>query len=357
MEYLHTLLYVVVAGEFGGLLYAIQDNKIVLPSIKYITEEDVFSHKNIKICEGINLGVLSDLLFGVGGGLLIFLVTPGVPDSAENFGMIKLISLAIVGGYSGQVLIKKVADKSMEAMAEKTEKLEKDINNIQEIKDNDQEAYKMFYKIIDGKEIGNEEIRRALKNVSPSVNLRGFTLLDERRKELVFKIIDNRNAPEVNLKSAREKLRLFIPLLEEIINAEEGYDARETNLYLHYHYASLAYLYKDQDNPNWKSALFYTKKAIDIYRKKDSSIPKTYMLNKLICHINMNDKEQAESCFKELWDIPEGIYEIIRSRNIITPGLQDWILEHHRKEIENQFSLNENYSLYKENWSKLFPAQ
>lgn len=292
---------------------------------------------------------------------MIFLVTPGTPDSKEDFGMIKLISLAIVGGYSGQVLIKKVADDNVKAIADKTKQLEKDINNIQEIKDNDQEAYKMFYKIIDGKEIGNEEIRRALKNVSPSVNLRGFTLLDERRKELVFKIIDNRNAPEVNvnLKSTREKLRLFIPLLEEIINAEEGYDARETNLYLHYHYASLAYLYKDQYDPNWESALFYIKKAIDIYRRKDSSIPKTYMLNKLICHINLKDKhnDQAELCFNELWDIPEGIYEIIRSRNIITPGLQDWIIEHHRKEIKNQFSLNENYSLYKENWSKLFPTQ
>lgn len=335
--------YVIIAGAFGGILYAIREKTINLPSRRNGV---------------IELGIIADILFGIGGGLLIFLITPEVPDINKNFGIIKLLSLVIAGGYSGQFLIKKVAANNIKDLAEKTEKTQEHLDAMQEMKERDQKAYKMFYEIIDGKCLTREEINEALKNVSQSIILRGFTLLNDRRKELVFKLFDNCNAPEKQLFSIKKEFERFIPLLEEIIDKERSLDEKEKNLYLHYHYASLAYLYKDINKPDWEKTIKYINKAIELHDKKykQENIPETYMLNQLLCLINMNNTSEINLCFEKLWQLPGGRYEIVRSNPVITPGLHSWMLKFHPEKIKEQFQYN-NYSVYKKNWIELFPEQ
>lgn len=270
--------YVIIAGAFGGILYAIRGKKIDLPSKINGTK--------------IELGIIADILFGIGGGLLVFLITPEVPSIDKDFGIIKLLSLVIAGGYSGQFLIKKVAANNIKELTD-------DIDELQEIKKNDQEAYRMFYEIIDGKCLTRKKINAALKKVSQSIILRGFTLLNDRRKELVFKLLDNCNAPKEQIFFIREEFERLIPLLEEIIDKERSLDEKEKNLYLHYHYASLAYLYKDINKPDWGKTIKYINKAIELHNKKykQEVIPETYILNQLLSFVNMNNTSEINLCF------------------------------------------------------------
>lgn len=92
METFLIVFCILFAGSFGGLLYSIQEKKISLPYRKGLT---------------VDLGVINDLLFGFGGGFLIFLILPEFPKTEEPWGMVKLLSLSIAGGYSGRALIEK----------------------------------------------------------------------------------------------------------------------------------------------------------------------------------------------------------------------------------------------------------
>jgi tetratricopeptide (TPR) repeat protein len=357
MEYLHNLLYVVIAGAFGGMLYAIKNKRIMIPFVRRSTQRDEITKKDIKRYESIELGIIADLLFGIGGGLLIFLITPAAPDPKENFGMIKLLSLAIVGGYSGQFLVKKVSNNSLESLSSKIEETEKSLSKIERVKENDQRIYRMFYEIIDGSPFEIENMRESLKYVSQSVRLRGCTLLDDRRKELVSKILEHKNAPVEKIQAIKGEFERLIPLLAEIIKSEELYNENEIYFLLNYHYASLAYMYKDKNNPDWELALFFIKKAINIHSKKHKNIdtPETYILNKLLCLVNMDKQEEAVSCFKKLWELPGGRYELIRANSILAPKIHTWISKYYPEEIKDQFLKNENYCEYKPNWVELFP--
>lgn len=330
--YLSTILVIIcilLAGSFGGLLCSIQlkDRMIKFPSKK--------DH-------GIDLGIISDILFGIGGGFLVFLILPEFPKVKESWGVVKLLSLSIVGGYSWRALINKVANEQIinkvanEHIELKSEQVEMKswFEEIRETENANERACKMFSEIIEGNDYKREEIEKSLKGVSQTVAIKGFEVLNNRRRELALKLIEvsnlsiERDKFEEKIKSIKEQFDPLIILLEEIIKKEEGYGGmKDLASFLHYHYASLSYIYKDKIVPDWSVALKYIDHAIELHGKshEKKDIPDVYLLNKLLCHINLSDEDNSVSCFEKMWKSNGGRYEIIRSEPVLAPKLHDWI--------------------------------
>lgn len=90
---------VTLSGAFGGLLYAIKEKKLELP---YPEHNKVF-----------NPGFLSDCLAGLAGAYVVFLIVPGTFGPSETddpIEIIKVLGMAVVGGYGGRGLMDKVLD-------------------------------------------------------------------------------------------------------------------------------------------------------------------------------------------------------------------------------------------------------
>lgn len=346
-DHILTLILILFSGMLGGLLYSIQDEKkIMLPVIRKET--------NIII----ELGIIHDVLFGISGGLLIFLLVPEFPSTGNSWGMIKLISLAIAGGYSGRVLTQKVADKNVEKLAKEVKEASKEINDIKQTDEADQEAHRIFSLILDEEFIESDAIRAAIENVSQMTVINGFELLNERRKRLAYSLIETESAkgPHSKIELIKKKFEPLIPLLEAIIDKEEKIfrecGNRKNRLsFLHLHYSSLAYLYKDKIHPKWDITLKHISKAIFLYEEAyiDKGSHYIYLFNRLLCYINLRRDEEARSEFVDLWGNNRGKYEIAISEPILAPGLREWIKNSPYCEEVKKY-IADNYPDRKDRW-------
>lgn len=216
----------------------------------------------------------------------------------------------------------------------------------------------MFSEIIDGKYIDIESIRENVKDVSQATLLRGFVLLNDRRESLVLNLIEinNDKGPTERIDEIKRKFESFMPLLRAIIEREEidrnqEIDILGTISFLHYHYAVLAYLLKDTVYPKWNETLKYIDIAISLHREayKTNSTPETYMINKLLCHINLEDEENAILSFEQLWSSNGGKYEILRSESILAPKLHMWIRKLYKEEVRN-YADNNYHAVCRVKW-------
>lgn len=90
------------AGAFGGLLYTARDSGLEFP------------HFDPEKKHVLNLGWVADCAYGIAGAFVVFLILP--TELANNnsglsfktlptIGFVKLVAIALVGGYGGRSLV------------------------------------------------------------------------------------------------------------------------------------------------------------------------------------------------------------------------------------------------------------
>lgn len=67
------LLIITISGAIGGILFAIHDRKLELPALDSLNNEN-----------SIKLGFVADILIGISGAYIIFLIIPDIYYPSSN---------------------------------------------------------------------------------------------------------------------------------------------------------------------------------------------------------------------------------------------------------------------------------
>ena len=238
------------AGIFGGLLFGIKDRRLVLP------------HRTSKSV--IDPGFLVDFFFGLAGGYVIFMLVPGDFNIGDPWNIIKIVAVAIVGGYGGRALVEKVLSQQIQELE----------NHIQEMKEQgkqDATAISLLHEYLDSDPdnpvVPVKELKDAITGASSGVRVQAFILAREFRKKYF------RTNPELLVKT--------IPVFEALIDAD-------VDKKYHRNHAQLGYVLKDIPQPDYKRAESELTTAIDIRDRMKISGFKVYEFNRAICRIHRN---------------------------------------------------------------------
>lgn len=113
-------LAVMAGGAFGGLIYSISRNRGAVMAHRVTLEEGNGQGRYVKW----NLGIWADLLVGMGGGIIIFNLIPqagnvqlfdalwtSCPTAGTPATLMKILSLALIGGFAGISLFDEAAKR------------------------------------------------------------------------------------------------------------------------------------------------------------------------------------------------------------------------------------------------------
>ena len=248
------LLWLVVAGAgmFGGFLFGIKDKTLTLPhrKSKYVIEP----------------GFVGDCLFGLAGGFLVFILLPGNFEFnlAKPEEIIKIVAVAVVGGYGGRALVEKV-------LSQQFYELESDIAELRQQNKQGALAIALVRQHLDEDQdtplIAEEELKQAILQASSSAKVEVFNMAR------TFRTTHYEHRPEL--------LPRTIPIFQALIE-----DDREEQF--HRNHGQLGYVYKDQrPQPQWKPAEAGLSKAIHIRDKLNEGGFLLYELNRAICNIQL----------------------------------------------------------------------
>lgn len=332
----NTLTWIIIAacGAVGGLLFSAKDQEIRLPRLVRCS-----GSKGSRPYSYIYLGVITDLLFGVVGG---FVILPSIPNREDVWGLIKIASLAVIGGYSGRVLVNRVASDQIRKTDEKVENLEKEIIAQQQIDKQGDNALRMLFQIINGEKFKEIEIQSVFTGCPLRIIELGLGLIGEERKKGVNYLLDNKDSISSKKKDEVKKgFEKFIPLLSVLIKMEKNISSDETRRIDH-HIAVLSYLYKDQLVPNWEVALKYLNESIKTHQILYSSqpIPPIYKFNKLLYHINLNENDLANLAFDDI----KGCDMLITAQEVLAPGIHSWVVKNKVPIVGAYLKTHNNYT-------------
>ena len=253
------LLWVVVggAGMFGGFLFGIKDKKLVLPHRKsrYVFEP----------------GFVGDCLFGLAGGFLVFILLPGnfAFDLNSPEEIIKIVAVAVVGGYGGRALVERV-------LSQQFYELESDVQELRQ--QNKQGAiaiallHQHFDDDLDTPLIEEEELQQAILAAPSSIKVLAFDMAKDFRGE--------------NYEERPHLLERTIPVFEALI-----IDDVENRF--HRNHGQLGYVYKDKSDPDWKKAETELTHAIEIRDRERAGGFVLYELNRAMCRIKLGGNLEA----------------------------------------------------------------
>ncbi len=276
------LVIIITAGAFGGLLYTVRDSGLKCP---YWDEEK----KRV-----LNIGWIADCAYGIGGAFAVFLILP-IESMIVNgetitslaalkiWSLIKLIALALVGGYGGRSLVDRalanIAKDAKEAKADAQEArkdVEKAKKNMEQAQITDTEALEMVHRHLDeGEEEQNvDKLKEAIKKATWVARFQ------------IFK--DAREVREKNWKKNAAFMKRTIPVFEGLIENESGEK-------YHRNHGQLAYALKDQGGDDeskndYKRALEELNKAILIRDELKTEGFLMYEFNRIICQIKLGGK-------------------------------------------------------------------
>lgn len=219
------LLLCIIAGAFGGILYSVKEkNRLHLPG-----RRDSGTY---------HLGFIADVLFGIAGGIVIFLL---YPDDIALFnkgisGIIKFLGLGIVGGYGGRLFLEK-------AMSARISGLEEKMNSMDAREKIDANAKAMVDRYLDEDPQGNlkdEELTRLLKNSSYSIQVDTFMRARSFRQKMDRVLRDARDAgDERKMITARRGLQQSIKVLNALDEIDEDRKYHRTHGQLAYAHRAL----------------------------------------------------------------------------------------------------------------------
>ncbi len=283
-----------VGGVIGGLLYGIRDKELTLP------------HWEGK--HAWNPGFLADLLFGLAGGFVIFIIIPGTFDYRQGgWAMIQILALAGVGGYGGRALVEKYVNDQVQA-------LEKDVHRLENQSRLDAIVIKLLDQHLDDDPdtplIPKEKLQSAIASASSTAKVQVFDKTREFRLACMAE-------------GKRHLLPQAIPVFECLIELDKDQK-------YHRNYAQLGFILKDMLKPDWKRAEECFNKAIAIRQRQKEVGYIGYEFNRALCRIELGSGINEIKADLEAALHGEKTADWVRHPNLkLAPELLQWLCDHY----------------------------
>ncbi len=293
---------ITIAGAFGGLLYTARDSGLEFP----YRDPD---NKHV-----LNLGWVADCGYGIAGAYVVFLILPtelttaGTPSnsllsSSSILGLVKLLAMALVGGYGGRSLVDRALAniaKDAEEAKKSAEEAKKKVVQIEMI---DSKALELVNRHLDSgeKEQDVKALKEAIKGASRTV---------------LFEIFKEARAVRTaNWNKDVTLMERTIPIFEALIDNSAGEK-------FHRNHAQLGYALKDQGGPDdtkkdWEGAYRELTKAIDLRGQEGDEGFLMYEFNRAICSIKLGKDFDAITRDIRLAASRSALYKRLKESDII----------------------------------------
>ena len=247
-------LWVLIAagGMLGGLLYGMRDKQLTLP------------HWEDK--RTWNPGFLGDILFGLAGGFVIFIIVPGSFDyTSGGWETIQILALAGVGGYGGRAIVEKLVN-------EQIQELEKNIHELRQHEKWDAIAIKLVDKHLDDDpdtpQIPKADLQKAISSASSAAKVLIFEKARQFRRECLHD------------EQKKFLLSQAIPIFECLIEDDKDHK-------YHRNHGQLGFVLKDMLKPDWKRAEEELSLAIEMRNKANDEGYLAYEFNRALCRMHL----------------------------------------------------------------------
>jgi hypothetical protein len=250
---LSTLLVLSFVGAFGGYLSAIQKRAANSEGVKHF-------YKLAK----------PHMLQGAAGAIIIVTLCPVEPKIVNELFIspdpqlfIKLIALALVGGYAGVALLESFANQ----YAKRINAIQEKQNNWEEEEKSDLAAKRTAEQILRGFVLTppeTQEFLRALREASPYTRFDISNRADEARRQ--------------NWQKGKDTLERPLSIFQALVETDDA----ASN---HWWYASLGYCLKDKSVPDYAGAAQCLDTAITIRGPETRS--GAYEFNRAFCNIKL----------------------------------------------------------------------
>ncbi len=288
------LWLICLSGMFGGLLFGIRDKKLVIPHRK---SENIYEP-----------GVITDVLFGVAGGVVIFLILPGDIKPEENtISLLKFIGVALIGGYGGRALVEKV-------LTQQIKDLQASVDDLKIQSKDDATAMALINKHFDDDPdtppVSPDKLKVTIAKSSHSLQVYAFDQARTFRRKAL------RNVREENKDNCIDRV---VPVFSALI------DCDEKNIY-HRNHGQLAFAYKDQKAADWTKAKEELTTAMEIRDKNKVGGFYVYEFNRALCRIKTGDKlEEIKNDLEVALSGPKTRDWVKKPSQVYAPDLVQWL--------------------------------
>ena len=251
-------------GAFGGYLSAVQNE--LLKSADPRDNSKFFRRA---------------VLQGAAGAIIIVTLAPVDPNIVNGLFVtskehphphvvIKLIALALIGGYAGGALLK----SSAQQFARKINDIEEKQKTLEDEQKKEGDAINLVEEALHGLETDLQTLKKGMQQTTSVTRSAIFNRADDNRRE--------------NWETNREAMERSVPILRALTATDEAKTC-------HWWYGALAYCLKDKRNPDYEEALHFLDEAIAGRGKNVRS--GAYEFNRAICKIQLSAKHPHKT-----WD-------------------------------------------------------
>jgi hypothetical protein len=281
-----TLMILAGVGAFGGYLSAIQLNPVD-------PRENSKSFRRA-------------VLQGVAGAIIIFTLAPVDPNIVNGLFVssttdqshshphvvIKLIALALIGGYAGGALL----ESSAQQFAKK-------INDIEEKQKKDAEAINLVEEALHGLEIDVQALNKAVQQTTSVARSEIFNRADDNRRE--------------NWRTNKDHMERSMPIFKALTATDEAKTC-------HWWYGALAYCLKDKRDPDYEEALHLLDDAIAGRKNIRSG---AYVFNRAVCKIHLSAKHPDKAWEAEILSDLDAAKRFPKFAEVMKthPTIQNWL--------------------------------
>jgi len=288
------LWLICLSGMFGGLLFGIRDKKLVIPHRK---SENIYEP-----------GVVTDVLFGVAGGVVIFLILPGNIKPDENtISLLKFIGVALIGGYGGRALVEKV-------LSQQIKDLQDSVDDLKVQSKDDATAMALINKHFDDDpdtpQISHDKLKAAIAKSSHSLQVYAFDQARTFRRKALR---------DVREKNKDNRIDRVVPVFSALI------DCDDKKVY-HRNHGQISFAYKDKEAPDWAKAKEELNIAMEIRDKNKVGGFYVYEFNRALCRIKTADKlEEIKNDLEVALSGPKTGDWVKKPSQVYAPDLVQWL--------------------------------
>ncbi len=292
-----------LSGMFGGLLFGIRDKKLVIPHRK---SENIYEP-----------GVVTDVLFGAAGGVVIFLILPGdINPDKDTLSLLKFIGVAIIGGYGGRALVEKV-------LTQQIKDLQASVDGLKDQSKEDAAAMALINKHFDEDpdtpEIPHDKLKAAIAKSSHSSQLFAFEQARAFRRKALRNVKE-----EQELNHIDRVVPVFLSLI----------DSDEKKIY-HRNHGQLAFALKDQEAADWTKAKQELTIAMEIRDRNKVGGFYVYEFNRALCLIKTAGKlEEIKKDLEVALSGPKTGDWVRKPSPVYAPDLIEW-LKKNREQLKD----------------------